>query len=260
MAGKKKRMVGDYEAQKGKGYYAMHRGWQDHPLFGNEPFSLRDAWIWLISGSIFSHEGKLRVICGKQVLLMRGQSSYSYRFLAEAWGWDDSKVDRFLKKLQEFGMIEIGAETGQSIITICNYNKYQIEYGFVEAGGEMPPRGNQVKGRANNKKVKNDNKYKNNSPPLRLVSSAPSSAISLPEEKWKKNLFSSVGETEYRAWLKDIIYKQDQYVYFPTEFIMSWCLKNYKGQIEVALSSCGYVVKGYKVDEKRNGEVASAGP
>src|SRR3546814_6958127 len=71
-----------------------------------------------------------------KVELARGELCFAQRFLAEKWGWSKSRVDRFLKALAEEGMIEtrskIGATAnhaagqGQSIITICNYDKYQV--------------------------------------------------------------------------------------------------------------------------------------
>ncbi|MCD8566654.1 MAG: hypothetical protein LRY36_01820 [Alphaproteobacteria bacterium] len=81
----------------------MHRGWQEHPAFDNEPFTKREAWEWLISAAVYLHGGKLESVVGRSILIMRGQLTYSYRFMAEAWGWDDSKVDRYLKKAAGMG-------------------------------------------------------------------------------------------------------------------------------------------------------------
>ena len=136
MATKKrqKRRVQPYELRKGRGWYQMHRGWQEHPFFGDEPFSKRDAWAWMIEEAIYMDGGSVRNLNGRQVLVMRSQFSHSLRFIAEAWGWDDSKVDRYLKKCQSAGMIKIESKTGQNIITICNYEKYQSEEGFRKRG------------------------------------------------------------------------------------------------------------------------------
>lgn len=115
------------------GYVAMRRDWQDHDVFGRDEFSRRDAWAWLISQAAWK-PSKVR-IKGSSVMLDRGQLCFSQRFLAEKWGWSKSKVDRFIATLREEGMIEtrskIGATAnhaagqGQSIITICNYEKFQ---------------------------------------------------------------------------------------------------------------------------------------
>ena len=51
--------------------------------------------------------------------------------MATKFKWQKNKVDRYLKKLVLWGMVEIGTSngTGQNIITICNYNEYQKKNG-----------------------------------------------------------------------------------------------------------------------------------
>jgi hypothetical protein len=111
----------------------MHRGWQDADIFGNAEYSERDAWVWLIEQA--SWKTTTARIKGDKVELQRGQMTFSVRFLADKWHWSKSRVDRFLKRLTAETMIstcsKIGtsaghqAGQGQSIITICNYDKYQ---------------------------------------------------------------------------------------------------------------------------------------
>jgi len=115
------------------GYYRLQRGWQDNPLFGNDEYSERDAWVWLIESAAW-RPSRARVK-GTLIDLARGQLCFSQRFMAEKWGWSKSRVDRFLKRLAGAEMIstcsKIGATAGhpagqgQSVITICNYEKYQ---------------------------------------------------------------------------------------------------------------------------------------
>src|SRR3546814_16859305 len=45
--------------------------------------------------------------------------------LAAEWGMSPSAVERFLTRLQTEQMIEQDTGQGRSIITICNYDKYQ---------------------------------------------------------------------------------------------------------------------------------------
>lgn len=115
------------------GYVAMHRGWQDHDIFAGDVFSRRDAWAWLIANAAWK-PAKAR-IKGTGIELQRGELCFAQRFMAEKWGWSKSKVDRFIAVLRAEGMIEtrskIGATAGhkagqgQTIITICNYDKFQ---------------------------------------------------------------------------------------------------------------------------------------
>lgn len=113
------------------GFIAIQRSALEHPVIGDpERFY---AWFWLLSNACWKPT-RTR-ITGKIVSLERGQLSYSQRYLADAWGWSKSRVDRFMSELREEGMIstcsKIGAGAGrsagqgQAIITICNYDKYQ---------------------------------------------------------------------------------------------------------------------------------------
>jgi len=107
------------------GFYLMHRGWMDNPALGGarEPFCRRAAWAWLIENAVY--QDTRTGIGKKSVTLTRGQLTYSLRFLAGAWGWDDPKVRRFLARLVEEGMIVCVTDAGQTLITICNYDEYQ---------------------------------------------------------------------------------------------------------------------------------------
>jgi len=120
------------------GYVAMSRDWQDHDIFAGDEFSRRDAWAWLIANAAWRTEAV--VIGRRKVEIQRGEMTHSVRFLAEKWGWSKSAVARFLTKLQKEKMVEIravtsgtvsgtvcGTETGtvQSVISICNYDKFQ---------------------------------------------------------------------------------------------------------------------------------------
>lgn len=103
------------------GYIKLWRDAFEHPV-------LRDgdrfrAFMWLVSEACWKdaeHDVK-----GKTITLKRGQICVSRDQLAKAWKWSPSAVERFLTRLQTEQMI--GRQTGQgkSVITICNYDKYQ---------------------------------------------------------------------------------------------------------------------------------------
>jgi hypothetical protein len=95
----------------------------DNPVFGKEPFTERTAWIWLIEEAAW--KTARRRVGAVIVDVQRGQLAASVRFLAEAWGWSKSRVERFLGRLTNEQMIGTHAGTGVTIITICNYDKYQ---------------------------------------------------------------------------------------------------------------------------------------
>jgi len=106
------------------GWYRMHRGWMDHPVFRGDEFSRRDAFQWLIQEACFKPTD-VRV-ASTIITLQRGQLAHSLRYLAKAWGWSEPRVRRFLKATQEAKIIDASADAGQTVITICNYEKYQV--------------------------------------------------------------------------------------------------------------------------------------
>lgn len=107
-----------------RGVFAVDRGIFDHYLFkSKEPFSRREAWLWLLSEAEWKPQR--RMVSGQIVELSRGQLSHSVRFMAEAWGWSKSAVDRFLGRLKTETMIGTESGTGILVITICKYNDYQ---------------------------------------------------------------------------------------------------------------------------------------
>lgn len=112
----------------------MDRGALDHPLLKDaERFR---AWFWLTAKACWKQTPF--DVNGKIVALERGQLCASRAQLADAWGWSPSAVERFLARLETEQMI--GRETGQgrTIITICNYCKYQDAEDKTGQASEQP--------------------------------------------------------------------------------------------------------------------------
>lgn len=120
-----------------RGFIAVYRGYFDHPIFADEPFTEREAFQWMVMEA--EHEGR-RVRRGRTIInLSRGQFCHSLRFMANAWKWKSiSRVSRFLKKLENDTMI--ATETGQEAthVSICNYDKYQGRRDAKRNAGETP--------------------------------------------------------------------------------------------------------------------------
>jgi hypothetical protein len=105
-------------------WYKMHRGWQSHEAFADEPFTEREAWEWLIAEA--SYDGKKPFnVSGEPVILPRGKLSFSLSYMARAWQWEKSRADRYVKRIAKWGLIETQSERGQTVITICEYEKFQ---------------------------------------------------------------------------------------------------------------------------------------
>lgn len=102
----------------------LHRGWRNCGVFMDEPMTEREAWLWLIENAAWKPT-KRRNAKGEAVTIDRGQLHTSLRALESVFGWGKNKVDRFLNRLEDHDMI--GTASGQSgtIITICNYARYQ---------------------------------------------------------------------------------------------------------------------------------------
>ena len=96
--------------------------WTD-AAFKAEPFTEREAFIWLIMDA--SYKPREKRAGNVTVKLQRGQLISSVRFMAEAWNWSKSRVDRYLDRLEKRDMIGTDTGTGVNVITICKYEEYQ---------------------------------------------------------------------------------------------------------------------------------------
>lgn len=77
-----------------------------------EPFCKRMAWLDLISQCEWKGE-------------QRGSTCVTMSFLARRWHWTESKVRRFLKRLQADGMIDAQATNDRTKIDVRKYYEYQ---------------------------------------------------------------------------------------------------------------------------------------
>jgi hypothetical protein len=104
------------------GVFAVSRAVFDHPIFAPEPYTEREAWLWLCGAAVWQ---TTRVRAGRALIeLSRGQLAFSNRFLATKWRWSEARVRRFLKRLKIDAMIATQATHQTTHITICNYDKY----------------------------------------------------------------------------------------------------------------------------------------
>jgi len=94
--------------------------------------SRAEAWLDMIATAAFAAESRL--IEGRCLNLQRGELATSQRYLAARWAWSRSKVERFLDNLTAAGRIRTRNEPGTSIITLCNYERYNPH----RARGEPP--------------------------------------------------------------------------------------------------------------------------
>jgi hypothetical protein len=97
----------------------------NHPFFARESFTEREAWMWLIAAAAWK---PTQVRFGRNIVaLERGQLAFSTRFLAGKFGWPQSRIVRFMRRLESNSMVNTLATRGSTQVTICNYDKYAFE-------------------------------------------------------------------------------------------------------------------------------------
>jgi len=105
------------------GTFNVSRDLWDDAAFRDEPFSEREAWLWLLSEA--SWKPRERRVGSCVVALDRGQLAHSTRFMAERWKWTHAKVRRFLERIENLSLVRRETGTGVSVVTICKYDQYQ---------------------------------------------------------------------------------------------------------------------------------------
>ena len=114
------------------GYVRLHRDLLAHPAFRNDAEAL--AFAWLFARAAW-RDTRVRYK-GHAVSLKRGQLAVSIRDMADALDRDKAWIERLFKRLRAETMIETVAEAGVSVVTICNYDKYQPQGDPDKAEGE----------------------------------------------------------------------------------------------------------------------------
>jgi hypothetical protein len=139
-------------------WFKLYRGWQQNPMFRSDRDRLN--WLWLIEHTVYNDSHEIS-INNAPYTLVRGELSYSIRYLAQAWKTTPSYVRAFLKHLEKWHAIQTQNDTGQTVISICNYSKFQD----VESQNDTGLYSNTTQGRhkddTNNKKGKKEKKDNN---------------------------------------------------------------------------------------------------
>lgn len=109
------------------GVIVMPRGIEEEPVFAT-------ANIWqMFSHFVFKAAYKEQILCytsGKNRLikieLKRGQLIVGRKKLAEKFSLTEQQIRTLLKKLADFGYIKIEGKTSCSIVTVLNYERFQL--------------------------------------------------------------------------------------------------------------------------------------
>ena len=118
------------------GWISLHRKIAENFLWKEKPFSKGQAWVDLLL--LTNHKkGLLKVKNGLTVVINRGECGYSVLALAERWGWSRGKVNRFMKLLKNEKMIQQKIIENHSVISISNYEQFQIAQQTVQQTGQQ---------------------------------------------------------------------------------------------------------------------------
>lgn len=116
------------------GRFAVSRAVWKHRELAGEPFTRREAWLWMVSEAAW--RPRVIKIRGLSVTLERGQLAHSTRYMAQVWKWHHSRVRRFISHLLREEMADTATDTVPDtvarILTICNYGKFQFENGQTD--------------------------------------------------------------------------------------------------------------------------------
>lgn len=105
------------------GFILLHASLWKSADFAAEPFSEREAFMWLVSHAAW--KGHERRVGTHVVHVERGQVAHTTRGLAKVWDWSESRVRRFLKRLSERRTLVTESDAHATRITICKYEEFQ---------------------------------------------------------------------------------------------------------------------------------------
>jgi len=97
--------------------------WRFHPANLDRKYTKYEAFLDLIM--MANHEYRRIPFEGEYVEIERAQNLTSLKKLAKRWNWPKSTARDFLKNLERGGEIQMKSERRYTMITICNYDKYQ---------------------------------------------------------------------------------------------------------------------------------------
>ena len=106
-----------------RGVFAVDRGIWNDADFPSEPFTEREAFLWLVSEAAW-RPTKVRV-GSRTIELERGQCSFSTRFMAAKFQWSEARVRRFLKRRSDLSQLRTKTDAGATQVTICKYDAFQ---------------------------------------------------------------------------------------------------------------------------------------
>lgn len=212
-----------------QGYIKLYRQIQDCWVWELPgPFDERSAWIDLLMSA--NHDDHKTMFDGQLIVVKRGQWITSVRKLADRWRWGNQKTLKFLRALEEDGMIDRDANSRRTLITIANYEKFQ---GSDNGSGTLNGTLNGTVPEhcsTTNKNSKNEKNDKNNNPPISpLENSGLSEPVKAEMEKWlkyKKERKESYKPMGLQSLLTQVRGKEQEYGIQPVVDVIELSMSN----------------------------------
>ncbi|MGM9778965.1 MAG: hypothetical protein ACI3ZD_11620 [Prevotella sp.] len=108
-----------------QGYIKLYRSSLEDPLYFKETFTKWQAWCDLIFMAY--HTNAEFFVRNVKVNAKRGCVYMGVREMSERWRWSRSKVERFIKYLEDDKRIKVKPSNVVNCIAILNYEKFQGE-------------------------------------------------------------------------------------------------------------------------------------
>lgn len=209
-----------------KGWIKLHRKVLDCWIWNNKPYDKARAWIDLLLLAMH-HDKKIMLDDNVVTVIPRGCYMTSVLKLAERWGWSRNKVKRFLDVLECEQMLTTKRTNIGTLVTIVNYDVYQVSEQDDEPTGEPtdePP--NEPPDEPQNKNIKNEKNIniRSNSDDLNESDKPKKKKTKLTEEEneelvknfeiiynsYPKKVGKTAGFELYKQWLngRDILGKR----------------------------------------------------
>lgn len=103
-------------------------------IWEDKEFSKGQAYADIIAKA--NYADKTRIYRNKVIPIKRGQLPTSKLALSRRWGWEEGKVDRFLKHLELDGYIKVESTKFGTTITVLNYGVAGTDKNAVQTEGE----------------------------------------------------------------------------------------------------------------------------
>ena len=113
-----------------EGFICISRGIVAHWIWSNPVLFQR--WVWMILSA--NYDDREVSFCYHRIMLHRGQLAVNLSYLSKIWHVSSQATHTFLVKLEDSGMVTRTVDDKVTVITICNYDRYQLKMGTSVEG------------------------------------------------------------------------------------------------------------------------------